>query len=164
MTRRRHPGPAVAIGGPVAAMVVVNAAVAKALNCLMADAFLKIQAQQEATERLIQGGRKSWTRDEMRMLAAQLDQTLLYRWAQFNQVAVCVAATTAFGAICGAADWYAPRPDRFDCRHLGRRAAVPGQAGRQPDVMDSDLDKALAYQVGFATCLHMYKCTSSLIG
>jgi hypothetical protein len=35
-------------------MVVVNAAVAKALNCLMADAFLKIQAQQEATERLIQ--------------------------------------------------------------------------------------------------------------
>jgi len=104
-------------------MVVVNAAVAKALNCLMADAFLKIQAQQEATERLIQGDRKSWTRDEMRMLAAQLDQTLLYRWAQFNQVAVCVAATTAFGAICGAADWYAPRPDRFDCRHL----ALPWQ-------------------------------------
>jgi hypothetical protein len=51
----------VAIGGSVAAMAVIYAAAAKALNRRMVDAVLKIQA-----------------------LIRHLDRALLYRWAQFT--------------------------------------------------------------------------------
>jgi hypothetical protein len=65
---------AVTTGNPIAATVAVDAAAARALGRLAVDAFLKIQAQQEATDRLTQEGPEAWTRDEMRMLITQLDQ------------------------------------------------------------------------------------------
>lgn len=64
-----------ATGDPVAAAPAAYAAAVKALHRLMVDVFLKVQAQQEATDKLIQEGRKPWSRDEMRMVIEQLDET-----------------------------------------------------------------------------------------
>jgi hypothetical protein len=59
------------------------------------DAFLKTQAHQETTDRLTQEGRKPWTRNEMRMLITQLDQTLLHCWAQFNRRGIAIGGQVA---------------------------------------------------------------------
>jgi hypothetical protein len=39
----------------------------------------------------------------MRMLITQFDQTLIYRWSQFNRagIAICAAAAVVFGTVCG---------------------------------------------------------------
>ena len=69
---------------------------------------MKTQTTHEATGKLIQEGRKPWTRDETRILVNQLDKTLLHRWAQFNRkaIAISVAATVLFGAACGIGGWW----------------------------------------------------------
>ena len=111
-TLERQTARMAATGDPVASATAANAAMAKALNRLMFDVFLKIQAQQEATDKLIADGRKPWTRDEMQVLINQLDETLLHRWAQFNRagIAIGVAVSLAFGAVCGAGGWWVHSP------------------------------------------------------
>jgi hypothetical protein len=61
------------------------------------------EAQQASTE-----VRKPWTRDEIRILIDQLDETLLHRWTQFNRsaIAIGVATTVIFGVMCGAGGWW----------------------------------------------------------
>jgi hypothetical protein len=96
------------INDPVAPMIGVFAEAAKAQHRLAVDSSLKGQKQQEAVAQLIQDGRKPWSRDEMRALVMQLDQTLLYRWTQFNRagIAIGVAVTMLFGGISGVAGWW----------------------------------------------------------
>ena len=98
-----------ATGDPIATMISVFAGSAGAINRLLVDATVKMQAQQEATGKLIQDSRKPWTRDEMRALITQLDQTLLHRWSQFNRagIAIGVGVALLFGAACGAGGWFA---------------------------------------------------------
>jgi hypothetical protein len=97
-----------ATGDPTAGAPAAYAAATKAVHRLLVDVFLKVQAQQEATDKLIQEGRKPWSRDEMRILINQLDQTLLHRWTQFNRAAVAigVAVTLAFGASSAFGGWW----------------------------------------------------------
>jgi hypothetical protein len=95
-------------GDPTTTMATALAASTKALNRLLVDVFLKVEAQLKATDKLIQDGRKPWTRDEMRMLIEQLDDTLMYRWTQFNRAAVAIGVGVALvlGAACGAGGWW----------------------------------------------------------
>ena len=52
--------------------------------------ILKAKAPQEEMAKLVQEGRKPWSRDEMRALITQLDQTLLHRWTQFNRAGIAI--------------------------------------------------------------------------
>jgi hypothetical protein len=95
----------VAIGDPIAPAISAIAAAVGAQNRLAVDAFLK-------TEKLIEGGRKPWGRDEMRILIDQLDETLLHRWATFNRagIAIGVLVALAFGACCALGGWWMHSP------------------------------------------------------
>ena len=97
-----------AVGDPTAPTAAAMAATAKAMHRLMVDVFLKVHARLEATDKLLEQGRKPWTREEMRMLIDQLDETLLHRWSQFNRaaIAVGVVVTLAFGVVCVAGGWW----------------------------------------------------------
>jgi hypothetical protein len=61
------------------------------------------EAQQASTD-----VRKPWTRDEMRILIDQLDETLLHRWAAFNRggITIGVAVALLVGAISAAGGWW----------------------------------------------------------
>jgi hypothetical protein len=96
------------VGDPTTPTAAALTAAVKALHRLTVDASLKAAAQYEATDKLIQEGRKPWTRAEMRMLIEQLDETLLHRWTQFNRVAIAIGVMVAlaFGAACGGGGWW----------------------------------------------------------
>jgi integrase/recombinase XerD len=80
-----RPDPVVAaMGDPTAPTAAAVTGAVKALHRLMVDVWLKVHAQLDATDKLIENHRKPWTRDEMRILIDQLDETLLHRWAAFN--------------------------------------------------------------------------------
>lgn len=136
-----------AVGDPIAPAVSVLAQAGQATNRLLVDVFLKTQATHEATGKLVQEGRKPWTRDEMQALVTQLDQTLLHRWAQFNRagIAIGVGVAVLFGAGCfGGGYWFraaaetspavtgcrfAPQPaggEAWNCTFWTRRP-TPGQ-------------------------------------
>jgi hypothetical protein len=87
----------------VASTAAVIAAAAKARHRLVVDTVPKTQTQQEATDKLIQECRKSWTDDEMRMLITHLDRALLRRWTQFNRagIAIGVAVAMLLSVGCG---------------------------------------------------------------
>jgi hypothetical protein len=91
-----------AVGDPLARSWAAMASAGKANHGLLVDVFLK-------TQKLLEDGRKPWTRDETRVLVQQLDQTLLYRWTQFNWagIAIGVGVALLFGLVCGAGGWFA---------------------------------------------------------
>lgn len=97
-----------AVGDPIAPMISVFAEAAGAMHRLVVDASLTASARHEAVGQLIREGRKPWTREEMRSLVEQLDDTLLHRWTQFNRagIAIGVGVSLLFGAICGGAGWW----------------------------------------------------------
>jgi hypothetical protein len=111
-TLEREAARLTATGDPTATAPAAYAAATKAMHRLLTDAFLKIQAQQEATDKLIENGRKPWTRDEMRILINQLDETLLHRWEAFNRagIAIGVAVSLAVGATCAFGGWWMHAP------------------------------------------------------
>jgi hypothetical protein len=76
----------------------------KPLHAVLITVFEAAQKTQTA----VQEGRKPWTRDETRELVQQLDQTLLYRWTQFNRwgIAIGVGIVLLFGALCGVGGWF----------------------------------------------------------
>ena|SRR5208337_1395013 len=55
-------------------------------------------ALQEEMAKLVQEGRKPWSRDEMRALITQLDQTLLHRWTQFKRAGIAIGVGAALAA------------------------------------------------------------------
>jgi hypothetical protein len=109
-----------AVGDPTAATATAMAAAAKAMHRLMVDVFLK-------TEKLIEEGRKPWTREEMRILINQLDETLLHRWAAFNRAGIAIGVLVAllFGGACTFGGWWMHSPpselacaDQTDGSHI----------------------------------------------
>jgi hypothetical protein len=123
----------------VASTAAVIAAAAKALHRLVVDTVPKTQTQQEATDKLIQECRKSWTDDEMRMLITHLDRALLRRWTQFNRagIAIGVAAQRRLRHqrnVVGKPDRSGEvRPSKF--RRNSAPGTVQGRRGAWPGLM-----------------------------
>jgi hypothetical protein len=97
-----------AMGDPTAPTAAAMTGAVKALHRLMVDVWLKVHAQLDATDKLIEDGRKPWTRDAMRILIDQLDETLLHRWAAFNRagIAIGIGVALLFGAVGAAGGWW----------------------------------------------------------
>src|SRR5208282_6119102 len=55
-------------------------------------------ALQKEMAKLVQEGRKPWSRDKMRALITRLDQTLLHRWTQFNRAGIAIGVGVARAA------------------------------------------------------------------
>jgi len=97
-----------AAGDPSSVVLSAYAAAVGAQHRLIVDANLKSAALHDGMAKLIQEGRKPWSRDEMRTLTEQIDETLLHRWSQFNRggIAIGVGVALAFGATCAGAGWW----------------------------------------------------------
>jgi hypothetical protein len=96
-----------ATGDPTGIVVSAYAAAVGAQHRLTVDANLKSAALHAGVEKLIKEGRKPWSRDEMRELVDQLDETLLHRWTVFNRagIAIGVVVALAFGLACTVGGW-----------------------------------------------------------
>ena len=118
-----------ATGDPIAPMISVFAGSAGAINQLLADATLKIQAQQEATGKLIQSVKPQISADDIKALnqASAANATAEVVYAVRNLTAQMfwrtsllagAALAIAFSAGVGAKWWVTPVRPLLQCQTI----------------------------------------------
>lgn len=118
-----------ATGDPIAPMISVFAGSARAINRLLVDATVKIEAQQEATGKLIQSVKPQISADDIKALnqasaanaTAEVVHAVRHLTAQMfwrTSLLAGAALAVAFAAGVGAKWWVAPVRPLLQCQTI----------------------------------------------